>query len=190
MADSLGAVRTCARCRCSPRHPCRSCARRRPEKFCVGTAVPAAAAACGCAVAGKPVVKVGGAGEGFISEQWTLALAATESSWLSNEFVDRLTHTQTDRQTDRQAGKDKTERQADRHTHTAPPRVRRSLSPRALEVWSLRVGFARAAAGPSHGSPGRALSLTPTCCPESSSRCKEKLAALSAASRKFFRPTA
>ena len=81
MADSLGAVRTCARCRCSPRHPCRSCA---PVvvKFALGTAVPAGG--CGCAVAfdnrrfGRRMVKVGG--EGFISEQWMLELAATESS--------------------------------------------------------------------------------------------------------------
>ena len=109
------------------------------------------------------------------------------------------THTHTDRQKDRQISRDR------QKTYTVPPRVRRSLSPRALEAWSLRAkcrsrggGRLRVRGGRAgHRARGRRAltqshtdSLAPPAVQSPPRAAKEKLAALSAASRKLFRPTA
>ena len=120
------------------------------------------------------MVKVGG--EGFISEQWMLELAATESYefQMNVTFIHTHTHTHTHGQNREQTAKGRTDRPAEtdrkhtRYRHGYADRCRQELWKPGLCVRSagpgVGGGFACAAAGRAiaRAAAGFSLSLTQT----------------------------
>jgi hypothetical protein len=147
---------------------------------------------------GRRMVKVGG-------EQWMLALSLPPSP---HEFQMNVTFTHTHTQTDRQKREGRTDRSAEtdrkhtRYRHGYADRCRQELWKPGLCVRSagpgVGGGFVRVRGGRAgHRVRGRRAltqshtdSLAPPAVQSPPRAAKEKLAALSAASRKLFRPTA
>ena len=165
-----------------------NCRARRRLRLCRGMAI--------AVLAGRSEAMASSPSNGC----WSSLPPSSHEFQMNVTFTHTHTHRQTEaRRKDRQISRDR------QKTYTVPPRVRRSLSPRALEAWSLRAkcrsrggGRLRVRGGRAgHRARGRRAltqshtdSLAPPAVQSPPRAAKEKLAALSAASRKLFRPIA